>query len=47
MRKNPHSRILKEKPKEQYLNTVPKFYSLLIIPLINAFIFKFIAYRGT
>ena len=27
MRKNPHSRILKEEHKKQYLNTVPKFCS--------------------
>lgn len=27
MRKNIHSRILKEKPKEQHLSTVPKFRS--------------------
>ena len=47
MRKNLHSKILKGKPKEQYLNTILKSYSLLIIPLINAFIFKLIAYRGT
>ena len=24
MRKNPHDRILKKEPKEQYLSTVPK-----------------------
>ena len=29
MRKNPHCRILKMKPKKQYLNTVPKSYSFL------------------
>ena len=28
MRKNPHDRILKRKPKEQYLSTVPKSCSI-------------------
>ena len=29
MRKNPYNRILKGKPKEQYLSTVPKSYFFL------------------
>ena len=28
MRKNPHGKILKGKPKEQYLSIVPKSYSI-------------------
>ena len=35
MRKNPHSRILKEEHKKQYLNTVPKFCSLRKYSLIH------------
>jgi len=33
MRKNPHCRILKRKPKEQHINTVPKFYSIIFAQL--------------
>ena len=28
MRKNSHGKILREKPKEQHLNTVPKSYPM-------------------
>ena len=30
MRKNPYGKILKREPKEQRINTVPKFYSKII-----------------
>ena len=30
MRKKPHGRILREEPKKQHLNTVPKSCSFLI-----------------
>ena len=31
IKKKSHDRILREKPNEQYLSTVPKFYSLWIV----------------
>ena len=34
MRKNPHGKILKEEPKEQHLNTVPKCCPIIIIIII-------------
>ena len=30
MRKKPHGRILREEPKEQHLNTVPKFCPFIL-----------------
>ena len=33
MRKNPHGKILKGKPKEQHLSTVYKSYPIIIISL--------------
>ena len=35
MRKNPHDRILKRKPKKQHLNTVPKSYHLSYLGALN------------
>ena len=38
MRKNSHDRILKEKLKEQHLNTVHKFYSYIYIYILDKFL---------
>ena len=42
MRKNPNNRILKMELKEQYLNTVPKLYSIENIYILFNFILKII-----
>ena len=34
MRKNPYDRILREKPKEKYLKTVPKSCSYINLKLV-------------
>ena len=35
MRKNPHGRILKRKPKKQHINTVPNSYPLSYLGALN------------
>ena len=47
MRKNPHSRILKNEPKKQHLNIVPKSCPILIIHFKKFLIKKLIKYKKT
>ena len=47
MKKNPHGRILKKEHKKQYLSTVPKSYSSLILSCFHAkLIFKHVKIYG-
>ena len=43
-KKNLHGRILRDKLKEQQLNTVPKFYSLFFSLILFCFINKQLFY---